>query len=202
LAEQNLWELSSQINQRGFHIDRFFAEAARKIAEAAAPEIDTEIAEITDGAVAGINQIARLQAWLLEQGYSVKSLDKKAIEKLLLTELPANVQRVLELRLGGAQAAVKKIDALLARVGDDGRVRSAFRFHGAGTGRWTGEGVQPQSLKRPVVDDLDAAIAAVATGNYQYVKNLYPKPLAVVGDCSRAMICAAPGHTLIGTDFS
>src|SRR5262249_48565844 len=38
LAEQNLWELSSQINQRGFHIDRFFAEAARKIAEAAAPE--------------------------------------------------------------------------------------------------------------------------------------------------------------------
>ena len=76
------------------------------------------------------------------------------------------MRRVLELRLGGAQAAVKKIDALLARAGDDDRVRGAFRYHGAATGRWAGEGFQPQNLKRPVVEDLDAAIAAVATGDY------------------------------------
>src|SRR5262249_11553263 len=31
---------------------------------------------------------------------------------------------------------------------------------------------------------------------------LYPRPLAVVGDCSRAMICSAPGNVLIGADFS
>ena len=112
------------------------------------------------------------------------------------------MRRVLELRLGGAQAAVKKIDSLLARAGDDDRVRGAFRYHGAATGRWSGEGFQPQNLKRPVVEDLDAAIAAVATGDYAHVKTLYPQPLAVVGDCSRSMISAAPGHVLIGADFS
>ena len=95
------------------------------------------------------------------------------------------MRRVLELRAGGAQAAVKKIDALLARVGDDDRVRGAFRYHGASTGRWAGEGFQPQNLKRPVEKDLDAAFAAVSTGDYQHVKKLFPKPLAVVGDCSR-----------------
>jgi len=112
------------------------------------------------------------------------------------------VQRVLEIRLGGAQSAVKKIDTLLARAGNDDRVRGSFRYHGAATGRWAGEGFQPQNLKRPVVDDLDAAIAAVATGDYQHMKQLFLRPLAVVGDCSRSNIDAPPGYRLIGSVFS
>jgi DNA polymerase len=164
-AEQALWALSSKINTRGFHVDRQFAEAARRVAQDAAPEIDAEICEITGNAVTAINQIARLLQWLQQQGCPAKKLDRKAVEKLLeRDELPPPVRRILELRLGGAQAAVKKIDALLARVGSGDRVRGAFRFHGAATGRWAGEGFQPQNLKRPVTKDLDAAIAAVATG--------------------------------------
>ena len=49
-SEQQLWELSCTINERGFCVDRKFAEAARRIAQAAAPEIDQELAEITGGA--------------------------------------------------------------------------------------------------------------------------------------------------------
>jgi DNA polymerase len=202
--EQAIWQLSHQINARGFHVDRAFAEAARRIAEQAAPEIDQEIAEITGGDVASINQVAKL-AWLRGHGCTLQKLDRKAIERQLQKgedELSAPVRRVLELRLGGAQAAVKKINALLTRASADDRIRGSFRYHGAATRRWSGEGFQAQNLKRPVVDDLDAAIAAVATGDCAHVRSLYPLPLAVVGDCSRAMICAASGHVLIGADFS
>ena len=203
-TEQALWVLSCKINERGFCVDRKFAEAARKIAQAAAPEIDAELAKITGGAVTGINQIARLLQWLQQHGCTAEKLDRKAIEKQLAQadDLPPAVQRVLELRLGGAQAAVKKIDALLARAGEDDRVRGAFRYHGAATGRWGGEGFQPQNLKRPVVEDLDAAIAAVAPAIISTCASCIRGRSLSSAIAVRSMICAAPGHTLIGADFS
>ena len=152
VAEQALWVLSSRINERGFHVDRPFAETARRIAQTAGPEIDAELAELTNGAVAGINQVARLQQWLQDQGCTAKTFNRKAVDRLLgKDDLPQPVRRVLELRRGGAQAATKKIDALLARAGDDDRLRGSFRHHGAATGRWSGEGFQPQNLKRPTL---------------------------------------------------
>ena len=202
-TEQKLWQLNCVINERGFRFDRPFVKAAKQIAAAAGPEIDRELAEITGGAVTGVNQIARIQAWLCEQGWVLKSLDKKVIGKQLTDpELPLPVQRVLELRSGGAQAAAKKLNALLVRAGNDDRLRDEFRYHGAGTGRFTGQGVQVQNLKRPTIENLDDAVAAISSGDYDHVRKLYPKPLAVIGDCTRSMIIAASGYKLIGGDFS
>ena len=201
--EQELWLFDLRINARGFHIDRELAAAARAVAQVATPELNAELAELTGGAVTSINQLGRLKVWLAQQGCIADSLDKTAIEDLIAADnMAAAVRRVLELRQSGAQAAAKKIDALLDRSDRDGRIRGALRYHGASTGRWTGNGAQPQNLKRPQIEDVDAAVAAIATGDYAHVRSLYSKPLAVIGDISRPMICAAPGHQLIGADFS
>jgi DNA polymerase len=201
--ELNIWQLDCIINARGFYFDRTVAEAARKIAQAVVPELDAELAQLTCGAVTTIHQVARLKNWLALQGQIVGGLDKAAIEDLLSSDgLSATVRRVLELRQGGAHAAAKKIDALLARCDSDGRIRGALRFHGASTGRWAGNGVQPQNLKRPLTEDIDLAVTAIGTGDLEYVRELYPQPLAVIGDISRSLITAAPGRVLIGADFS
>jgi DNA polymerase bacteriophage-type len=201
--ELELWQLDVRINARGFHVDRELAEAARAIAQSAAPELEAELTYITNGAVTSINQVARLKAWLAEHNCPVDTLDKTAIEELLRSsDLAAPVRRALELRQGGAQAAAKKITALLTHCGPDDRIRGAFRYHGASTGRWTGNGLQPQNLKHSTTEDLNAAIAAISTGNYAHVRNLYPQPLKVIGDLSRSLICAAPDQRFIGADLS
>jgi DNA polymerase bacteriophage-type len=201
--ELRIWQLDAVINVRGFHFDRTLALAAKKIAQALGPEINAELAELTNGTVTSIHRVAKLKEWLATQGYNTKALDKAAIEELLASEeLPVTVRRVLELRQGGAQAASRKIDAFLARCDSDGRIRGALRYHGASTGRWAGNGVQPQNLKRPLTDDIDAAVAAISTGDLAHTKKLYPQPLAIIGDISRSLITAAPGNVLIGADFS
>ena len=142
-------------------------------------------------------------AWLKEHGYAAKSLGRRAVEKQLeKSDLSPLLRRVLELRLGGAKAAVNKFNAALVFAGDDDRIRGAFRFHGARTGRWSGLNFQPQNLKRPEVEDIDAAVAAVATGNITHMREKFEKPLAVLADVSHAMICAAPRCELIGADFA
>ena len=84
----------------------------------------------------------------------------------------------------------------------DGRVRGTFRFHGASTGRWTSFGIQTQNMKRPVVEDLGAAIEVVASGDLGQLRSHYKNPMSVVGDITRAVFCASPGHRLITGDFS
>ena len=103
--EQKLWELDARINDRGFHVDIALARAAHQIALAAGPEINAELAAITEGAATSANQIAKLQEWLKQHGCTLRSLDKKTIEALLDqdNELPHTVRRVLQLRLDGGQ---------------------------------------------------------------------------------------------------
>jgi DNA polymerase len=61
---------------------------------------------------------------------------------------------------------------------------------------------QRSAAAKSRLENIDAAISAVSTGDYAHVAKHYPKPLAVIGDLARSLICAPPGRVLIGADFS
>src|SRR5579883_666989 len=200
-AEHALWVLDAAINARGFHTDGPLLQAASHIAEAADQALQAELAEITSGVLTSTNQTKALQDWLAEHGCEVSDIQKGTLSHALRRKgLDPAVRRVIELRREAAHAAANKIDTVRAWRNPDGRVRGTLQFHGAGPGRWTGRGPQPQNFKRDS-DDLDGKIAAVATGDLAQVAARY-SPLQAVGDIARAMICAAPGHRFLIGDFS
>jgi DNA polymerase len=193
--------LDQRINQRGICIDKELATAALRIVEAAGPHLDNQLTKVTNGQVTSIHQVATLKKWL-SQFCDVDSLDKEAVEGLMQLDLPDHVMRAVELRYLGAQAASKKVDALLARRDKDGRVRDAFVYHAAGPGRWSSRGAQLHNMKRSSTADLEQAIKVIGTGDFKEACKVYDNPLSVIGDLIRAMVIAAPGHMLIGADFS
>jgi DNA polymerase bacteriophage-type len=202
-AEQALWLLDAAINARGICIDRALLDAALRIAEEAQRELNSEIGVKTGLDVRTIGQTERLMEWLAEHGCEVTDLKKGTLKHALRRKaISDEVRRVIQLRLDGAHASASKLETMRAWLNDDGRVRNVFRFHGASTGRWSSVGIQLQNLKRSEVEDLGAAIEAVATGSFEHVQSLYPAPMSVVGDISRALITAALGHRLITADFS
>jgi DNA polymerase len=99
------------------------------------------------------------------------------------------------LRRDGARASTRKLDRLLKSVDNDSRLRGSLRFHGSATGRWSGRGYQPQNLKKPETNDIDAAVSAVLSGDTTLVRTL-GAPLTIAGDVSRSIIFAAPSRTL------
>jgi DNA polymerase len=120
----------------------------------------------------------------------------------VLAHNPAgDVRQLLELRRAGARASTRKFDALLKSVDTDRRLRGTLRFHASSTGRWSGSRFQPQNLKKPETTDLDAAVDAIMAGDMARIREL-GAPMTVAADIGRAIICASPGHVLVGADFS
>jgi DNA polymerase len=200
--EQKLWCLDQTINySRGFYTDGVLIEKALTIVAAAKQAIKDEIQQLTGGALCSANQTEKLLIWLEAHDCKVDDLQKGTLARALTRKgLAPEVRRVIELRQEAAHASANKFEALKNWRCVDGRIRGAFKFHGAATGRWSGSGPQPQNFRRDP-ENLKAKFEAVMSGDIAIVRQL-GAPLEIVGDVARATICAPPGRKLIHGDYS
>jgi hypothetical protein len=195
------WELDQIINDRGFYTDGSFIERADTVVTATQQEIQNEVQQITRGRITSIDQVKKILDWLAAAGCKLDNLQQETLQQALTrTDLTSDVRRIVELRLQATHSGAKKYKTLHKWRSIDGRIRGAFKFHTAQTGRWSAGGPQPQNFPREV-DDIAAKVAPVMSGDAEEVRKLGP-PIEVVSEIVRAVVGAAPGNRLLVIDYS
>lgn len=201
-SEQTVYQLDQWINDRGVRMDLQAVTAASYLLEQHRANVVAECQSITGLAP---TQRGRLLAWLHERKVTLPDMQADTIRQAYQSwRGDAQSRRVLELYEAANSKAASKLEAMLAGVGADERLRGLFLYHGAGPGRWSSRRVQLHNLARGVVADPAAAVEAVLGRDLEWLVMLYPDtdPADVIGSCIRGMLVAAPERSLCAMDYS
>jgi DNA polymerase len=199
-GERHLLLLDAAINARGVRANLPFLNAANALALQVRRDVNARIAELTGGAVTSVHQPTKLKDFINARGHNMTSFDKRSVSATLAHD-PDDVSReLLGLRQRGAHQNV--FERLLAHADtNDGRIRGALRYHGAGPGRWTSPGAQLHGLSRNDAEYPATLIDALMVGDYAELAR-YGDPLNVAGQLERASLRAADGCELICADLN
>lgn len=203
--ELEIWRVDRTINRRGMQIDTVAVGDCIAVVEQAYEAGNAELSHITNSAVRTGSEVANILSWMRGRGVYLASLDEETVTAELALDHEPAVKRVLQLRQALSFGSVKKLYAMRAQTGRDGRLRDQYTYHGQLTGHVLGRGVQVANLykgKLDKPDKVDRALAVIASRSLQYVEAVYGDALECVADCLRSMIVAAPGHRLIASDFT
>lgn len=209
--ERRVWELDQRTNARGFCVDLPLVSKALAVVDVATKAADRRIWTLTNGAVKRCTETAKIVSWIGAQGVPCESVAKGEIDDLVLGaemfDKPV-VAEVVRLRRATARSSTAKLKAIQNSVCRDGRCKGTLNYHRAHTGRWGGAVVQPQNFPR--VDDpavVERALELLGgPGTPDEIMGAIEffcgSPIEVLSKCLRGMIVAAPGHELLGGDFS
>jgi DNA polymerase bacteriophage-type len=205
-SEQAIWELDQLINERGVYVDVPLIETAISVGGEAKLELYARMTELTGEAVTRPAQTQRILRWLEEHNCKLPNIQKSTVADALLEPgLNLKARQLLELRQSSGGAAALKFATLRRWVDgqSEPRIRYAYRYHGGSAGRFTSLGCQLHNLRKPEIDDIPGAIAAVATGSIPEMRRRgFARPLETVEHITRAAIRAKPGHRLFIADLS
>jgi DNA polymerase bacteriophage-type len=213
-AELDVWRHDLEINWRGIYCDVDTARNAVLMIERLMADANRRIVELTEGEVETVGQRDKIMDWANERGANLPNLQKETLEKKLedsfdeIYQCEPEVAEVLQIRLDNGKASIKKFQALIDHVSDDGRIRDLLVYHGASTGRWTGQALQPHNMfsgifkGKRMMSNIESVIRLVNEGDLDSLKMFYSPPMLALGSITRSMFCAAPGKILLAADYN
>lgn len=196
--ERRVYLADQILNDRGVRLDIDLIHATQRLVDRETEAANQRLAEITGDEVTAVTQVARIHGWVVDRGVEADNLQKATLRDLLDSEIPSDVREVLTIRQEIGKTSAAKLTAMLNCECQDGYARGLHLYHGASTGRWSGQLIQPQNFPRGEVKDVERFIPDILAGR----QIDHEKPVIVASSLLRSMLIASPGHRLIGGDFS
>jgi DNA polymerase len=190
--EKRIWQINQVMNNTGLKIDKKAVVNSLKIIKKAESEAKENILRLTKGKIKSPNQCKAIAKFC-----KVKSVAKLELEKAL-KETKGRRKKVLLIRKNNSQSSTKKLKAMLARLDTDNRMRDLLIYHGASTGRETGNGPQPLNFPRGKLKYPEALKAIKRIRKGKSIKN----PMTTISNCLRGFIIADKGKIFICADYS
>ena len=160
VEETNIYILDQVINERGFQLDPEAIEAAEILIDHECKELNAELWQLTGGVVSKATQRAQMMTWLETEGLKLDDTRKETLDEILEIDPAADnapwvkapspkARRAIELMRALGRSSTAKYRKMRDWVCPDWRVRGGLLYHGAGTGRWSGAGIQPHNFPKP-----------------------------------------------------
>lgn len=197
---QGEWTLDSTINMLGVKVDEEFINSAIYCTDTITSRLTEEASNITG--LDNPNSASQLKKWLEAEGEEVPDLTKGTVNDLIKTS-EGSTNRVLQIRKELAKTSIKKYQAMIDALCEDGRIRGLLQFYGANrTGRWAGRLVQIHNLPRNKLNDLDFARKLVKERNIEALKFIYGNVSDVLSQLIRTAFIPEKDNSYIVADFS
>lgn len=197
-TEQKVYFLDQDINSRGVQID---IDAVNKSLEIIST-VKSDTCNAMNKFGFSPSQIDKALQWLKNKGVDLPDLKKDTVTKALKSSIPDEARTLLMLRQQVSKTSTAKFQSFRNSVDEKGRMRDMFRYHGASTGRWSGQRVQLHNLPRGSIADIDQCISELKTQTYQQFKEKYHDVMDALSSCLRGMIVAKEGHRLFVADYA
>lgn len=198
------------INTRGIRVDADMVNAALDMIEEHGRRLLAELDTLTNGTVRTPKQVEASRNWLASRGVHLDDMTAATVKDALKRDIPQDARRFLGIRQSLAKSSTAKYEAAKHMTCSDGRLRGFSMYHGAGTGRWAGKGIQLQNLPRGVFDlgkkssekAFWHAVELVRAGNLDALIVEFGDPMPVLSSVIRPLLMAADGCELMADDFS
>lgn len=194
-TEQALWELTLRMNEKGVPIDEPSVDKIIKYLAIYMEEMKAALPEITNGSINTPGQVQKIKLYCKNNGVTIPNLQADTVKDYLKKDIPDNVRAVLEIRQIAGMTSIKKFITIKNYI-NNGYVQGNLNFHGAGTGRWAGQGFQFHNLPRAKHKDPEKWIKKFVNGEP------IDRPIDIAKALIRPMIKAPEGYKLIVSDYS
>lgn len=204
-SELAVWQMDQIMNMRGAKFDLDLAEAALEMATLWKKRLNTEL-EVMTGISSGTKR-ADVKKWLLDnEDLDIPDTKADTLEWYIEREpISGRARRVMEITTDVNRTSTRKYQTMLDKAAKgDWRVRDLLMYHGAGTGRWSGKGVQVHNFpaRDLIVKDFEEACAAIKSRNLDWCIALFGDVMKLLSHALRGAIISEQRRDLMVADYS